>query len=163
MLKETYTIKDYWPLMLIFLVGLLAGLGGWLVFADIMRAMTLFMGSALFLLSGLKVSNLSEFAMAFSTYDLLAGRSDAYARGYPFIELLLAFGYLFGVYLVLVNTVTLLVMSIGAVGVYQNMKKDEVLMCACLGAVFNVPMTWVTLIEDVVMALMAGSMLLVLL
>lgn len=163
MLKENYTLTDYWPLIAIFLSGTLAGIAGWWYSADLMRAMSLFMGTGLLLLASLKIYNVSEFAMAFSKYDLIAKRSDTYARWYPFLELLLAIGYLAGVYLLVVNIVTFAVMTIGAIGVYQKMHDEEVLMCACLGAVFNVPMTWVTLAEDSLMAAMAAGMLLELL
>lgn len=161
-LKENYTVKDYWPLIVIFVAGLSAAFVGFNLTGEIMRAMTLFMGTVLLLLSALKVYNRSEFAMAFATYDVLAGWSDVYARNYPFLELLLAVGYLLGVVLPLVSAVTFIVMTIGAVGVARKMNDDEVIQCACLGAVFSVPMTWVTLVEDLLMAAMAGYMLILL-
>jgi len=121
------------------------------------------MGTGITLLASLKVMNVSDFAMTFRKYDLVAGRFGWYAHSYPFLELALGVGYLLGWQLIAVNAVTFVVMTIGAVGVYQKMQDEEVLMCACLGAVFNVPMTWVTLVEDVVMASMAGVMLVLLL
>lgn len=157
-LKVTYSWRDYWPLITIALAGLIAGVVGWLWTSSLMRAMTFFMGTGLILLASLKISNLSEFAMTFGKYDLLAKRSQFYAKAYPFIELVLGIGYLVGAYLLAVNILTFLVMTVGAIGVYQKMHDEEVLMCACLGAVFNVPMTWVTLAEDTLMATMAGVM-----
>lgn len=162
-LKETYSWRDYWPLIAIAVAALLAGAIGWWQTNEIMRAMSLFMGTGLFLLASLKVYNVSEFAMAFAKYDLIAKRSDTYARWYPFLELVLAVGYLVGVYLLVVNIITFVVMTVGAVGVYQRMHDEEVLMCACLGAVFNVPMTWATLTEDSLMAVMAAVMTIMLL
>jgi hypothetical protein len=162
-LKKSYSWRDYWPLIAIAVTALVAGAVGWLQTSEIMRSMSLFMGTGLLLLASLKTYNVSEFAMAFARYDLLAKRSDTYARWYPFLELVLAVGYLAGAYLLVVNIVTFVVMTIGAVGVYQKMHDEEVLMCACLGAVFDMPMTWVTLTEDSLMAVMAGIMTLVLL
>lgn len=162
MLKENYTIKDYWPLIAIFLTGLVvAWLFSWAE-TPLMRSMAGFMGTVLILLSVLKIANRSEFARAFSMYDVIASRSKFYARNYPFLELILGIAYVAGSYLVLVNMVTFLVMSIGAYGVGKKLAKGEKLMCACLGAVFKVPMTWVTLGEDVLMAGMALVMLLML-
>lgn len=161
--KESYNWRDYWPLIIIASAGLIAGVVGWGQTGDLMRSMTFFMGTGLILLAGLKVVNLSEFVMTFRKYDLLAARSSVYANGYPFLELLLGAGYLFGVYLLAVNILTLIIMTIGAIGVYRKMQDEEVLMCACLGAVFNVPMTWVTLAEDMLMATMAGIMTVLLL
>lgn len=162
-LKESYSWRDYWPLIAIATAAVVAGVIGWRQTQEIMRAMSLFMGTGLLLLASLKIYNVSDFTMTFAKYDLLASRSDTYARLYPFIELVLAIGYLSGVYLLVVNAVTFVVMTIGAIGVYQKMHDDEVLMCACLGAVFNVPMTWVTLVEDSLMAAMAVVMTLFLL
>jgi hypothetical protein len=161
-LKESYNWRDYWPLIAIATIACFVAIVGWWLTASLMRAMSLFMGTALFSLASLKVYNISEFAMAFAKYDLIAKQSDSYAHWYPFLELMLAIGYLAGVYLLVVNIVTFVVMTIGAVGVYQKMHDEEVLMCACLGAVFNVPMTWVTLAEDGLMAVMAGVMIVLL-
>jgi LSD1 subclass zinc finger protein len=46
------------------------------------------------------------------------------------------------------------------VGVLLALRGRKSIRCACLGAVLNLPMTTVTLIEDVSMAVMAGAMLL---
>ena len=162
-LKESYSWRDYWPLLMIVSVAVIAGVVGWLQTNNLMRSMTLFMGTGITLLASLKVMNVNDFAMTFAKYDLVAGGFRWYAYGYPFLELALGIGYLLSWQLIIVNAVTFLVMTVGAVGVYRKMQDKEVLMCACLGAVFNVPMTWVTLVEDVIMAGMAGVMLFLLL
>ena len=162
-LKESYSWRDYWPLFVIVSAAVIAGGVGWLQTENVMRSMTLFMGTGITLLASLKVMNVNEFAMTFRKYDLVAGRFEWYAYSYPFLELALGLGYLLSWQLIIVNAVTFVVMTIGAVGVYQKMQDEEVLMCACLGAVFNVPMTWVTLVEDLIMASMAGGMLFLLL
>ena len=50
-------------------------------------------------------------------------------------------------------------MVIGAVGVAGELRKKNQIPCACLGVVFKIPMTTVTFIEDVLMAVMAILML----
>lgn len=120
---------------------------------------SMFMGSFFLVFGALKVIRLRAFAMAYREYDLLAMRSSTYAHTYPFIELVLAFGYFAGFYPVAVNTITLVVMLIGALGVYRKLRQREEIPCACLGTVFKVPMTWVTLGEDLLMAAMALWML----
>jgi hypothetical protein len=50
-----------------------------------------------------------------------------------------------------------LVMSISIIGVLQTVFNKEKIKCACLGAVFNIPMSTVTIIEDLLMILMSGS------
>lgn len=126
---------------------------------DMLYTMRMFMGSFFVVFGAFKVVNLKGFAMAYREYDLLAKRSWIYAYLYPFIELGLGAAFLAGTSLQLASIITLIVMSIGALGVFLKLIKREQIMCACLGVVFKVPMTWVTLLEDVVMAGMALWML----
>jgi hypothetical protein len=51
--------------------------------------------------------------------------------------------------------------GIGAVGVIQSVMRRETIQCACLGNVFNLPMSKVTIIENLGMAAMAAWMLFV--
>lgn len=57
------------------------------------------------------------------------------------------------------NAVTLAVMSVGPVGVVRALLARRKVRCACLGAVFNLPMSYVTLAEDALKAAMAAVML----
>jgi hypothetical protein len=50
-------------------------------------------------------------------------------------------------------------MLISALGVANELRKKQTIMCACLGTVFKIPMTYVTLFEDLLMASMALYML----
>jgi hypothetical protein len=58
------------------------------------------------------------------------------------------------------NWVTLILMSVSSIGVVQSLLNKRKIQCACLGAVFNLPMSKVTLIEDALMAGMALVMIL---
>ena len=138
MLKERYTVGDFLPL-----VGVLCGVVGVsvgvAVFFDlsVVRGMQVFMG-VFFLVFGLfKVVRLRRFAEAYRMYDLLAARSVVYAYLYPFLELALGVAYLRGVGGDVINWITLVVVGISAVGVYNKLRKREKIMCACLGAVFS--------------------------
>ncbi len=44
-------------------------------------------------------------------------------------------------------------------GVIRALRRGEQLTCACMGTAFNLPMTTVTIVEDLGMAAMAGVML----
>ena len=131
--------------------------------ADGLRLMTLFMGMFFLVFGSFKVWNLRPFAEAYRMYDLIAMRSAVYGYGYPFLELLLAVLYLTGTHLPAANAATLILMTVSAAGVFVKLRKKEEVMCACLGAVFAVPMTWVTLAEDILMAGMAAAMLVLML
>jgi hypothetical protein len=75
------------------------------------------------------------------------------------VELGLGVAYLAGLAPVATNLVTLVVMLIGLVGVSQALLQKRRIQCACLGTVFNLPMSRVTFIEDGLMAAMAATML----
>lgn len=164
MLKEQYNFKDFIPLITLFgLVLAIATSWNTLSSGDTMRWMELFMGSFFIIFGALKAYNLREFASAYSMYDIVAAKYAWYGYTYPFVELVLGALYIFALYPLATNTATLVVMLVSAWGVYRKLASGEKIMCACLGAVFKVPMTWVTLGEDVLMAVMAGYMLVVLL
>jgi hypothetical protein len=92
-------------------------------------------------------------------YDIIAKRSKLYAYAYPLIEVGLGLAYFFRWNLNLINPITLLIMIISAIGVAKELLAGRIITCACLGVVFKIPMTWVTLIEDLLMATMALYML----
>ena len=50
-------------------------------------------------------------------------------------------------------------MSISIVGVLQTVLDKKTIKCACLGDVFNLPMSTVTIIEDGLMIAMSVTML----
>ena len=118
-----------------------------------------FMGGFFVVFAFFKLLNLSGFVVAYRGYDIVAERWEWYAWTYPFIELALGVAYLLRWQPVLTSAVTLVVMVVGAVGVIRSLRRGEAIQCACLGTVFDLPMSTVTLIEDLGMAAMAAAML----
>jgi hypothetical protein len=92
-------------------------------------------------------------------YDLLAKRVKAYGLVYPFIELALGIAYLTHFEPKITYITTIAVMSFSSIGVIQSVVDKRKIRCACLGAVFNLPMSTVTIIEDLLMIAMAAFML----
>ncbi len=157
-------LKDFLPLILIFTVILGLTILVMLVRdrTDAMTAMRTFEGFFFLVFGGFKLLNLKGFVEAYSTYDVIAKRSTGYAYAYPFIEVALGLGYLFSFYPLGVAWVTLVLMVVSSIGVAKELKKKRQIPCACLGVVFKIPMTWVTFIEDILMAAMALIMILML-
>ncbi len=118
-----------------------------------------FMAGFFIVFAFFKMLNLSGFANSFAMYDVLAKRSSAWAYAYPFVELSLGIAYLINFNPFITNVATLLVLSVGTIGVVQSNLSKRPIKCACLGDVFNLPMSTVTIIENVSMLLMAGCML----
>lgn len=121
-----------------------------------------FMAGFFLVFSFFKLLNLSAFAQAYRAYDLIAAKSHAYAYAYPFIELALGFAFLVRWNPIATNWITLAIMLVSTVGVLNALRKRQLIECACLGTVFKLPMSKVTLIEDLSMAAMAALMLYVL-
>lgn len=92
-------------------------------------------------------------------YDVLAKQIPVWAYLYVFIELSLGIAFLINFNPILTNSITVIVMSISIIGVLQSVLNKEKIQCACLGAVFNLPMSTVTIIEDALMIAMSGIML----
>lgn len=51
-------------------------------------------------------------------------------------------------------------MGFSSIGVISSVLNKKKIQCACLGAVFNLPMSTVTIVEDLLMLGMAVTMLL---
>ncbi len=160
--SEVETSKD--SLMPVFVIA------GYLVGGVLLRAylsenfslhtlMINFMGGFFIVFSMFKFFNLNGFAEAYATYDVVAMKSKFYARAYPFIELALGVSYFIFADLFYVNLITLVLMAIGTIGVVNSLRAKRNFQCACLGTALKLPMTKVTLIEDLLMGLMAFIMI----
>lgn len=154
-------IKDFLPLIMLFsLILLFSFVRQFLALAwDLHEFSYDFMGAFFIIFGGFKLYNLKAFAHAYAEYDLIAQRSSFYAQIYPFLELTLGLAYLTRTLLVTTQIVTVLLMLVSAAGVAVALSKHQDFTCACLGVVFKIPMTYVTLFEDVLMAVMALAML----
>ncbi|MFN0010311.1 MAG: heavy-metal-associated domain-containing protein [Phycisphaerales bacterium] len=113
-----------------------------------------FMAGFFLVFSFFKLLDLRGFADAYQSYDVLARRSRAYALAYPFLELALGVAYLIRWQPTITNSVTLGLMLLGSVGVLRAVLSKRTIRCACLGTALNLPMTTVTLVEDLGMAAM---------
>ena len=155
---ESPAARTYYPLLLLvaFLVGVVALVevrAGSFLWG---RAMGNFMGAFFLAFAFFKLLDLRGFADSYSSYDVVARRVPAYGYVYPFIELLLGVAYVTGFQPFATNLVTLVVMAVSSIGVIQSLLNKRKIRCACLGTVFNLPMSTVTLVEDGLMVAMAA-------
>ena len=124
------------------------------------RWMQHFMAGFFIVFCFFKVLDLKGFAESYATYDIIAKKWMGWGYVYAFIELGLGISYLLGFEPLVTNAVTLIVMSISIIGVLQSLASKKQIKCACLGAVFNLPMSTITIIEDALMIGMSFVMLL---
>ncbi len=156
--KKESLFKTYKPLILVFTFVLLVSLAYQVSLGSF--ASHLFMNhimAGFFIgLSFFKFFNLNAFSESFSSYDPIAQRWLGYGKVYPFIELILGLLFVSGQMLLLANAVTILILSITTYGVYLRLQSKSKFQCACLGTNFNLPLSNVTIAENLVMIAMAG-------
>jgi copper chaperone CopZ len=150
---EQFTwVKTYYPLFLVMgLIALVSFAGG--------NWMMNFMGGFFIVFGAFKLLDVPSFANAYARYDVVAKVFKPWGYAYPFIETALGFAFLFNFQMIASAWVALILSAIGIIGAVQANLKKETIQCACLGTVFQLPMSVVTIVENVGMAAMAAMML----
>jgi copper chaperone CopZ len=157
----TATGDSYYPIFLIF--GYIAGIT--LIIQAVMPQFSFmmwiqhFMAGFFLVFSFFKLLNLNGFAEGYSTYDIIAKRIKGYGYVYPFIELGLGIALLTGFQPLLTNIITVVVVAVSTIGVAQSLLKKTPFQCACLGTIIKLPLSKVTLFEDVLMVVMGLIMI----
>lgn len=126
---------------------------------DMMEWMRHFMAGFFLVFSFFKFLDLKGFAESYAMYDVIAKQISAWGYIYPFVELGLGIAFCINYNPQLTNIITLIVMSVSIIGVLQSVFNKSKIQCACLGAVFKLPMSSVTIIEDALMIAMSAAML----
>lgn len=156
--------NSYWPLLLILLMITAASVVTATKHASFAGAIDAwahsFMAGFFLVFSGFKLLDLRGFQEGYAQYDLLAKHVRSYGYVYPFLELALGLGYLLGKALPGLYAFTFILMSFSTLGVIKALREKKRLSCSCLGTLLQVPLTTVTLTEDIIMALMGLIMFL---
>ena len=118
-----------------------------------------FMAGFFLVFAFFKLLNIEGFANSYQMYDIIAEKWKGWGYVYPFVELGLGILYLINIAPDFTNWVTLIFLGISSIGVIKSVVNKQKIKCACLGDVFNLPMSTVTIIEDLTMVVMAGVML----
>lgn len=154
-------LATYKPILLIFTytisISLLVSMEAGEI--NVMSFMRYFMAGFFISFSFFKFIDLKGFAESYKMYDVIAMRFGFWAFLYPFVELGLGLSYLMKINPFIINALTLIVMGLSIIGVIRSVITNQRIQCACLGAVFNLPMSTVTIIEDAIMIIMSALML----
>ena len=155
----------YKPILLIFgyvtVISLIAALwtNGISFSFSVITFMRIFMAGFFLTFSFFKMLDLKGFAESYSMYDVVAKKIPAWGYIYAFLELGLGIAFVTNVAPLYVNAFTAVLMSVSLLGVLQSVFNKKQIRCACLGAVFNLPMSTVTIIEDGLMIAMSVAMM----
>lgn len=149
---EITWVKTYFPLFLVLTLIAVAAFAGsnWMIS---------FMAGFFLVFGAFKLLDVPAFADAYRTYDVVAKRLPIWGMAYPFIETALGFAFLFQFQLQAATWLALILSLVGAIGVIQSVMRKQAIKCACLGTVFNLPMSTITIVENLGMAAMAAWML----
>lgn len=154
-------IQTYKPILLIFfyisLISILSQFRS--ENFSFMITMQNFMAGFFLVFSFFKLLNLDGFSKSYAMYDVIAKRFPIWGFLYAFLEFGLGIAFLVNFNPILINSITFLVMSISIIGVLQSVLNKKQIQCACLGSIFNLPMSTVTIVEDVLMIAMSLLML----
>ncbi len=148
-------LSAYYPLLLVMALIAVASLasGTW------MGWMMGFMAGFYIVFGAFKLLDVPAFAESYARYDVIAKVFKPWGYIYPFVEVALGFGFLFWFNMITLSWIALVLSVIGAVGVIQANLSKQTIQCACLGTVFQLPMSVVTIVENVGMAAMAAWMI----
>ncbi len=153
--------NSYFPIFLIF--GFIAGITLLVQITKYsfswVQWMTHFMAGFFLVFSFFKLMNIKGFAEGYRSYDVVAKQFPAWGYVYPFVELLLGLAFLTGFQPLGTNIAAFLVMGISSIGVIQSLVKKTSFQCACLGTIIKLPLSKVTLFEDLLMVAMSGFMI----
>ncbi|GAA4272672.1 MauE/DoxX family redox-associated membrane protein [Aquimarina gracilis] len=157
--NATNKMKQLRPLFIIF--GFIIAVSVLLNYRDwnMQNMMLDFMGLFYVVFGFFKILDLNGFPESFRMYDPLAKAVPIYAWIYPFIELSLALLFLMRWYVPIALVLTLLILGITTYGVAKVLLDKKSIKCACLGTMIKLPMTEATLIENMIMIIMAILML----
>ena len=161
-MKFYFKLKSFVPLIIIFAFIIVFSViaSWWRQVFSYQSIMIDFMAGFFLVFGAFKLIKLSAFAEAYAMYDEIAKRAKAYGYIYPFVEIALGLAFLLRYETVAVAWITLALMIINSFGAYSGIRDKKVLMCACLGTVFKLPMSYVSLGEDLLMAAMAVMIIL---
>lgn len=143
------------------IIGICATIMSTVLGFDLQIWLEWFMGGFFVIFGSFKLIGYEMFVTTFPQYDPIAKRSQIYTYIYPFIELFLGFLYVANLLSGYREVASLIIFSVGSYGVLKYLAKNpEGIQCACLGNIIKLPLSTVTLIEDVLMAGLSGIMLL---
>ncbi|HEX4180500.1 MAG TPA: MauE/DoxX family redox-associated membrane protein [Caulobacteraceae bacterium] len=153
----------YAPVVAVFaMTGLMAAAASQAAFGSPFTAPAArwFIAFSMSVLAILKLRDVERFSSMFLGYDLLAGRWPPYAYVYPFAEALAGVLMISGALTWLAAPVALFIGGVGAASVFKAVYIDKrALKCACVGGDSNVPLGFISLTENLMMAAMGAWML----
>ena len=99
----------------------------------------------------IKLYNLYEFVSIFSKYDIITQYLPIYAYIFPFLEILLGLSIIIikkNIYIQKIYQMIVLYTIINLIGIYNGLQSKIPLKCGCMGSYFDLPLSNLTIIEN---------------
>ena len=151
--KEKWYRSDKFEKIFPYFLGLVLIIGA--IFSYLGDFMLTYMGVFFIIFSLAKMLDWKGFVEAFSNYDIISKKVRFYGWLYPALEFSLGLFYLTNNFIFSSAIVTSFIMGFGSIGIAKNLLSKNKVKCACLGTKIKVPLTKVTLLENLIMFFMA--------
>lgn len=154
------SLTKWWPLFIT--LSIITGLTLITTYTVGFRIYNLFtfgMGYFFTIFALFKLINLNGFANGYAEYDIISRKWFGWGYLYPFIELTIGLLYLYRFNAIWLHILTTVLAFLICLGVVSKLLKRERIQCACMGTVFNLPLTYISLLEYFTMGLMAMLMI----
>jgi len=149
-----FKVRDYLPLIYIYLLtALLTGISFIYFVFSFKSLIFIFLGIFSVMLSLLKIIRIRDFVEAFSEYDFISQKFKIYAYIFPFLELFLGISFLLIIENILLEFLCLALFILNFYSVALALRKRRKFVCACLGDLIKLPLSYVSLIENLTMIL----------
>lgn len=118
-----------------------------------------FMAVFLVVFGSFKLYGLETFATGYRNYDIVAQRFKIWGWIYPLVQIGLGLTYLLFVTFPFLNLLMIVIAAVSSVGVYKELERKSNFQCVCLGNFVKLPLSRISLVEDLTMLVTAFIML----
>lgn len=147
-----FKVRDYLPLVYIYLLTATLAVSMSVYFNSSFKNFILyFLGFFAIILSLLKLVRLQDFVEAFYEYDFVSQKFRIYAYLFPIFELIFGVSFLLLIENPYLEILCLSLFILNFYSVILALKKKRKFVCACLGDLIKVPLSYVSLIENLTM------------
>lgn len=153
--REEYKKLGFILLGILLVAVSLTTIRGW----TLNRFMCDFMAVFFMTFAAFKFWDIEGFVHGYRKYDVIAQRFRPWAYMFPFIEAGMGFWYLMSEGPMRLNLLVLLITGTASIGVFREINRKSRFMCACLGSIIRLPLSRVSLVENVAMFAMACFMI----
>lgn len=109
------------------------------------------MGTILILFGILKLYDINTFSSIFQKYDIISKIFPIYSYIYPFLEIYLGLNFITNTNIKYTQLLTKNLMMISILSVIISLHLGEKLRCGCMGSFFHIPLSYVTISENLYM------------